>query len=47
MREFVTEFRGLSGTAKQKKVLEATGLGRASLSGLRNGTGLDAGPRTS
>ena len=43
VREFVAEFRGLSGTAKQKKVLEATGLGRASLSGLRNGTGLDAG----
>jgi hypothetical protein len=42
VREFVTEFRGLSGTAKQKKVLEATGLGRASLSALRNGDGLDA-----
>ena len=43
VREFVAEFRGLSGTAKQKKVLEATGLGRASLSALRNGDGLDAG----
>jgi hypothetical protein len=41
VREFVAEFRGLSGTAKQKKLLEATGLGRASLSGLRNGDGLD------
>jgi hypothetical protein len=41
VREFVAEFRGLSGTAKQKKVLEATGLGRASLSALRNGDGLD------
>jgi hypothetical protein len=43
VRELVAEFRGLSGTAKQKKVLEATGLGRASLSTLRNGDGLDAG----
>jgi hypothetical protein len=43
VREFVAEFRGLSATAKQKKVLEATGLGRASLSALRNGDGLDAG----
>jgi hypothetical protein len=43
VREFVAEFRGLSGTAKQKKVLEATGLGRASLSALRNGDGLDVG----
>jgi hypothetical protein len=43
VREFVAEFRGLSGTAKQKKVLEATGLGRASLSTLRNGDGLDIG----
>ena len=42
-REFVSEFRGLAGTAKQKKVLQATGLGRASLSTLRNGDGLDAG----
>jgi hypothetical protein len=40
VREFVAEFRGLSGTAKQKKVLEATGLGRASLSALRNGDGV-------
>jgi DNA topoisomerase VI subunit B len=41
VREFVAEFRGLSGTAKQKKVLEAAGLGRAPLSILRNGDGLD------
>jgi hypothetical protein len=33
----------LSGTAKQKRVLETTGLGRAPLSTLRNGDGLDAG----
>ena len=43
VREFVAEFRGLSGTAKQRKVLEATGLGRSSLSTLRDGDGLDAG----
>ena len=41
IREFVSEFRGLSGTAKQREVLEATGLSRAGLSDLRNGTGLD------
>jgi hypothetical protein len=41
VREFVAEFRGLSGTAKQKKVLEETGLARASLSALRDGDGLD------
>ena len=32
VREFVAEFRGLSGTAKQKTVLEALGLSRAPLS---------------
>ena len=37
VREFITEFRGLSGTAKQKAVLEATGLSRAPLSALING----------
>ena len=37
MREFVAEFRGLSGTAKQKAVLEATGLSRAPLSELVDG----------
>ena len=37
VREFITEFRGLSGTAKQKAVLDATGLSRAPLSRLLNG----------
>ena len=32
VREFVAEFRGLSGTAKQKAVLDALGLARAPLS---------------
>jgi DNA topoisomerase VI subunit B len=41
VRELVTEFRGLSGTAKQKLVLEATGLARAPLTALVNGNGLD------
>lgn len=34
VREFVSEFRGLSATAKQKQVLEATGLAREPLSAL-------------
>jgi DNA topoisomerase VI subunit B len=34
VRELVAEFRGLSGSAKQKAVLEATGLSRAPLSQL-------------
>ena len=34
VREPVAEFRGLSGSAKQKKVLDATGLHRAPLSKL-------------
>ena len=34
IRELVAEFRGLSSTAKQKAVLEATGLSRANLSSL-------------
>jgi DNA topoisomerase VI subunit B len=42
VREFIAEFAGLSGTAKQKAVLEATGLSRLNLSALRNGDGLDA-----
>jgi DNA topoisomerase VI subunit B len=42
IREFIAEFAGLSGTAKQKAVLEATGLSRLNLSALRNGDGLDA-----
>jgi hypothetical protein len=41
LREFVAEFAGLSGTAKQKEVLDQTGLARAGLSALRNGDGLD------
>ena len=41
VRELVTEFRGLSGTAKQKKVLDATGLARAPLTALVNGNDLD------
>ena len=34
VREFVSEFRGLSGTAKQKQVLESVGLARTKLSEL-------------
>ena len=34
MREFIGEFRGFSGTAKQKAVLEDTGAARMSLSAL-------------
>jgi DNA topoisomerase VI subunit B len=41
VRELVAEFDGLTGTAKQKVILEATGLSRMSLSALRNGDGLD------
>ena len=38
VRDFVKEFRGLSGTAKQKRILGETGLAGAPLSGLvRNG----------
>ena len=40
VRELVKEFRGLSGTAKQKAVLEDTGLTRINLSSLVNGHGL-------
>ena len=39
VRELVAEFRGLSGTAKQKTVLDATGLARAPLSALIKGNG--------
>ncbi len=38
----MSEFRGLSGTAKQKKVLEATDLGREPLSVLLRNSALDA-----
>lgn len=41
VRELVAEFRGLSGTAKQRKVLAATGLGRAPLTALARGQDLD------
>ena len=41
VREFVAEFRGLSGTAKQKAVLDATGLSREPLSRLVNGNAID------
>ena len=39
VRELVAEFRGLSGTAKQKAVLEATGLSREPLTAFINGSG--------
>jgi DNA topoisomerase VI subunit B len=41
VRELVAEFRGLSGTAKQKRILDATGLARAPLSALIRGQDLD------
>jgi hypothetical protein len=41
VREFVSEFHGLSGTAKQRRVLEATGLARERLSNLVHGRDLD------
>jgi DNA topoisomerase VI subunit B len=41
IREFVSEFRGLSGTAKQKAVLKATGLSREPLTALVSGNGFD------
>jgi DNA topoisomerase VI subunit B len=43
VRELVAEFRGLSGTAKQKAVLDTTGLSRAPLTALVNGSDLDHG----
>ena len=42
VREFVAEFRGLSGSRKQKAVLEATGLHRAHLSALAPDNEIDA-----
>ena len=42
VRELVAEFRGLTGTAKQRRVLDATGLARTNLSALVNGKGIDA-----
>jgi DNA topoisomerase VI subunit B len=41
VREFVSEFRGLSGSLKQKAVLEATGLQRAPLASLCQGSAID------
>ena len=40
-REFIREFRGLAGSARQKAVLEETGLSRQPLSSLCQGDGLD------
>ncbi|MEI8371870.1 MAG: ATP-binding protein [Planctomycetota bacterium] len=40
LSEFVREFRGLSSSAKQKEVWDATGLARQPLSSLLNGKGL-------
>jgi DNA topoisomerase VI subunit B len=41
IREFIAEFRGLSSTAKQKKILDSLGFSRANLSALANGDDLD------
>jgi DNA topoisomerase VI subunit B len=43
VRELVSQFRGLSGTAKQRQVLEATGLAREKLSALVTGNTLHDG----
>src|SRR5262249_23408631 len=43
VREFISEFRGLSGTAKQRLVLEATRLARSTLSDLVNGNAFEPG----
>jgi hypothetical protein len=40
VRELVREFRGLTGTAKQKAVLTEVGLARTALADLANGDGL-------
>jgi len=37
VRDFISEFRGLSASAKQKKILDATGLQRVNLSALVDG----------
>jgi DNA topoisomerase VI subunit B len=42
VREFVSEFRGLSGSSKQKTVLGATGLARSNLSLLAEGGAINA-----
>lgn len=41
IRELITQFDGLIGSAKQKKVLDATGLARQPLSALMNGNDFD------
>ena len=41
VRELVAEFRGLSGTAKQRAILDALGFSRAPLTSLANGHDLD------
>jgi hypothetical protein len=46
IREFITQFDGMSGTAKQKVVLEQFGWHRASLAVLRNGDDLDRSKTT-
>jgi DNA topoisomerase VI subunit B len=46
VREFVSQFDGLTATAKQKALLEQLGLHRVGLSVLRNGEGLDHGKAT-
>lgn len=43
VREFVSEFDGLSGSRKQKAVLDATGMAREPLSSLANCLDLDSG----
>ena len=42
VREFVAEFRGLTGSAKQKAVLDAAGLSREPLTRLVNGKNIDS-----
>ncbi len=42
VRKLVSEFSGLTGSSKQKGVLEATGMSRMNLSELVNGNGLNA-----
>jgi Topoisomerase VI B subunit, transducer len=43
VREFISEFRGFTGSAAQKKVLDQTGLTRAALSSLCRADGIDHG----
>jgi hypothetical protein len=47
VREFLSEFDGLTGSAKQKKVLDSTGMARDPLSVLANGRGLQMDTRAS